>query len=316
MDHDHPNGEEIDTRYPWLVIPYFNGDEGRAAQRPLTKVAPPVTSWLCPAIRVQGLNYTTPAGTYLPDEPLQITVDVDNRGVPNALVKVQVYWSDPATGFASPKLILAASKPVAGRAAAPTSFPPMIWTPEQTSIPQHFCLLVRVSCTPSEPDPGQLTPSPMTDRHWAQYNLTSAMLTADGSSNFVFWAGNPAQEQGAYLVEVRPLAEEALRKLARVVRAEPVPAKPRQLSLHRAIDTARRESHEASASASVVLELERGQRQALVLSAHGLQLAPQQFTAVEVVQSRVGREREGDATGSLGVVLFGHTAETGRRRRR
>lgn len=312
MDHDQPNGDDIDTAHPWLVIPYFNGDEGRAAQRPLTKVAPPVTSWLCPSIHVQGVNYSTPAGTYLPDQPLQITVDVDNRGVPNALVKVQVYWSDPATGFASPKLILAASKPVPGRAAAPTRFPPMIWTPGHASIPEHFCLLVRASCTPPEPDPGPTAPSPMTDRHWAQYNLTSAMLTAAGNSNFVFWAGNPALEQGAYLVEARAVGEDALRRLARIVRAEPVPVRARQVSLHRAADAARRDQREVS----VLLELERGQRQALVLSAHGLQLAPQQFTAVEVVQTRVGHERDGDATGSLGVVLFGHVAETARTRHR
>ncbi|MYM36511.1 hypothetical protein GTP38_19465 [Duganella sp. FT94W] len=312
MDPDHSNGDELDTSHPWLVIPYFHGDEGRAAQRPLTKLTPPVTSWLCPSIRVQGVNYTTPAGTYLPDEPLAITVEVDNRGVPNVRAKVQVYWSDPATGFASRQMIFTASKPVPGRAAAPTRLPPMIWTPEQASIPEHFCLLVHVSCTPPEPDPGPLAPSPLTDRHWAQYNLTSAMLTAAGSGNFVFWAGNPAPEQAAYLVAVRPLGEEALRKLARVVRAEPVPTRPRQLSLYRAVDAARRESHEAS----VVVALERGQRQALVLSAHDLQLAPQQFTAVEVMQTRVGQERAGDATGSLGVVLFGHTAETRRRRGR
>lgn len=298
MDHD----DDVDTAHPWLVIPYFNGDEGRASQRPLAKVVPPVTGWLCPSIHVQGLNYSTPPGTYLPDEPLQITVDVDNRGVPNALVKLQVYWSDPATGFASPKLILSATRPVPGRAVTgPTQFPPMIWTPEQASIPAHFCLLVHASSTPPEPDPGPSAPSPLTDRHWAQYNLQSAMLNAAGQQAFVFWAGNPALEQGAYLVEARPLGEQALRKLARLVRAEPVPARPQQLTLHRAIAPTR-EAREAS----VVLELERGQRQALVLSAQELHLAPQQFTAVEVLQTRIGQEREGEATGSLGVVLFGH----------
>lgn len=311
MDHDHPDGDALDTSHPWLVIPYFHGDEGRAAQRPLSKVAPPVTSWLCPSIRVQGVGYTTPPGSYLPDAPLAITVDVDNRGVPNALVRLQLYWSDPATGFASPQPILTATRPVPGRAATPTRFPPMIWTPELASIPAHFCLLARVSCTPPEPDPGPLAPSPVTDRHWAQYNLTSAMLTAAGNSQFVFWAGNPALEQGAYLVAVRPLGEEALRRLARLVRAEPVAARPRQLSLYRASDATRREAHDSS----LVLDLERGQRQALVLAAHDLPLAPQQFTAVEVLQSRVGHERDGDATGSLGVVLFGHAPDSGRRRR-
>lgn len=314
MDND-----DIDTSHPWLVIPYFNGDEGRASQRPLTKVSPPVTSWLCPSIHVQGVNYSTPPGSYLPDEPLQITIDVDNRGVPNAMVKVQVYWSDPATGFASPQLILTASKPVPGRAVTgPTRFPPLIWTPEQASIPPHFCLLVRASCTPPEPDPGPSTPSPMGDRHWAQYNLQSAMVSAAGSSNFVFWAGNPALEAGAYAVTVQPLSERALQNVARLVRAEPVTIRAQQLALHRATDLAVRRARETSNTrdTSVVLELARGERQALVLSAQDLQLGPQQFTAVEVVQARVGHEREAEATGSIGVVLFGHAHETRGRPRR
>ncbi|MYM25936.1 hypothetical protein GTP46_25230 [Duganella sp. FT135W] len=305
MDRD----DDIDTSHPWLVIPYFNGDEGRASQRPLSKVSPPVTSWLCPSIHVQGVNYSTPPGTYLPDEPLEISIDVDNRGVPNAQVKLQVYWSDPSTGFASQQLILTASKPVAGRAVTgPTRFPPMIWTPDKASIPPHFCLLVRASSTPPEPDPGPLAPSPMDNRHWAQYNLQSTTLSAAGGKDFVFWAGNPALEAGAYSVTALPVSEQVLQQMARVVRAEPVPVRRQQLSLHRATDPAIRRTGEAS----MVLELARGERQALVLGAHDLHLAPQQFTAVEVLQSRVGHE----PTGSIGVVLFGHVHETCGRRRR
>ncbi|MYN29050.1 hypothetical protein [Duganella levis] len=299
MDHD-----DIDTSHPWLVIPYFNGDEGRSAQRPLSKVTPPVTSWLCPFIQVQGVNYSTPPGTYLPDEPLEITIKVDNRGVPNVSVKLQVYWADPATGFVNPQLIFTTRWPAAGRdVTGPTLFPKMIWTPQQAIIPPHFCLLAHVSCTPPELDPGPLAPSPMTDRHWAQYNLQSAMVNTAGSHSFVFWAGNPAPEAGAYAVNARPLAEDALRRLARVMRAEPVPARPQQLALHRATEEGNRQA------ASLVLELERGERKALVLSARELKLAPHQFTAVEVVQTRVGHEREDEATGSLGVVLFGYSDE-------
>lgn len=297
MDHD-----DIDTSHPWLVIPYFHGDEGRATQRPLSKIVPPVISWLCPSIQVQGVGYSTPPGSYLPDEPLEIRIAVDNRGVPNALVKLQVYWSDPATGFASPQLILTASQPVPGRAASgPTWFPPLLWTPQQASIPAHFCLLVRASCTPPEPDPGPAAPAPMGDRHWAQYNLQSAVVSAAGASNFVFWAGNPLKEAAAYEITARPLDEAGLRQLARLVRAEPVSARPQQLALYRATDAAGRRPE-----ASVALELERGERQALVLAAHALPLAPHQFTAVDVVQTRIGHGREGEATGSLGVVLFGH----------
>jgi hypothetical protein len=307
MDHD----DDIDTSHQWLVIPYFNGDEGRASQRPLSKVLPPVISWLCPSIHVQGVNYTTPPGTYLPDEPLAITVKVDNRGVPNAQVKLRLYWSDPATGFASPQLILSASKAVAGRAVTgPTSFPPLVWTPQQASIPPHFCLLAHVSCTPPEPDPGPAAPSPMSDRHWAQYNLQSAMLNVAGNKDFVFWVGNPAREAGAYAVTVLPMSEQALQQIARRVRAEPVPVRRQQLTLHLATDPAMRRTREGS----MVLELAPGERQALVLSAHDVQLAPQQFTAVEVLQSRAGHEHA--PTGSIGVVLFGHVDETCRTPRR
>jgi len=307
MDHD----DDIDTSHPWLVIPYFNGDEGRKSQRPLTKVLPPVISWLCPSIHVQGVNYSTPPGTYLPDEPLEITVKVDNRGVPNAPVKLKLYWSDPSTGFASPQLILSASKAVPGRAVTgPTSFPPLVWTPQQATIPPHFCLLAHVSCTPPEQDPGPAAPSPMGDRHWAQYNLQSAMLNAAGNKDLVFWVGNPAREAGAYAVTVLPLSEQALEQMARLVRAEPVPVRRQQLALHRAADPAMHRTREGS----LVLELARGERQALVLSAHDLDLAPQQFTAVEVLQARAGHEHE--PTGSIGVVLFGHVDETCGRLRR
>jgi hypothetical protein len=305
MDQD-----EFDPSNPWLVIPYFDGDEGRSWQRPLSKVLPPVISWLCPSIQVRGVNYSTPAGSYLPDQPLQINIKVDNRGVPNALVKLQVYWSNPATGFVNPKLIFTATQPVAGRSVdGPTAFlPPLIWTPEQASIPAHFCLLVRASCTPPEPSPGPLIPAPASDRHWAQYNLQSALVNTAGNNKFVFWAGNPALEAATYAVSARPLSDAALRQLARVVRAEPVAIKPQQLALQHA--TVR--DGAAGCGASLVLELERGGSRALVLGAQELKLGPQQFTAVEVVQTRIGHVSEDQDTGSLGVVLFGD-AEEGRR---
>ena len=317
MDHDPAPDDAIDTSHPWLVIPYFTGDEGRASQRPLSKITPPVISWLCPSIHVQGLHYTTPAGTYLPDEPLEISVKVDNRGVPNAYVKLRIYWSDPATGFANPQLILSDSQPVAGRSVlGPTAFPPMVWTPEHASIPAHFCLLAHVSCTPQELDPGPSASAPMSNRHWAQYNLQSAVLNGAGSNTFVFWAGNPGLEAGAYTVTAQALAEPALQRLARTTRAEPVAVRSQQFALHRALDARASGRSSKSHEASVVLELRGGERQALVLSTQDLQLGPQQFTAVEVLQTRVGQEHEGDATGSLGVVLFGYAEQDCQKRRR
>lgn len=150
----------------------------------------------------------------------------------------------------------------------------------------------------------------MSDRHWAQYNLQSAMLNAAGNKDFVFWVGNPAREAGAYAVTVLPLSQQVLEHMARLVRAEPVPVRRQQLALHRAADPAMHRARDGS----LVLELARGERQALVLRAHDVQLAPQQFTAVEVLQARAGHEHE--PTGSIGVVLFGHADETCRRPRR
>src|SRR3954453_8682741 len=109
---DPQQSGEIDTTYPWIVIPYFKGDEGRnPSQRPLTG-----TSYLCPSIEVQGLNYSAVPGTYLPDEPLSIKVVVDNRGVPTASVTVNLFWANPSTGFVKPTLIGSTAFPVAGRA--------------------------------------------------------------------------------------------------------------------------------------------------------------------------------------------------------
>jgi hypothetical protein len=178
----------------------------------------------------------------------------------------------------------------------------MIWTPEHTKIPQHFCLLVNATALPPEPDPGPSTPAPANDRHWAQYNLQAAAVPASKKHSSVFWAVNPQIESAAFAVTVRPVSKEAMKMIARMVKAEPVAIKDEQLTLHRATEEA---NGWELRQARVVLELDRGERQPLVVSAHSVELASQQFTAIEVVQTRLGTERgEGVITGSLGIVLF------------
>lgn len=294
---------DFDTSKPWIVIPYFVGDEGRPGQRPLNNISPPVVTWICPSIKVQGVNYTTVPGSYLPDEPLAITVDVDNRGVPTTLVTVDVYWADPSTGFTKKNWILSSSFPVAGRSVSgPTKSPKMIWTPDRSKIPPHFCLLVHAtSSSLREHDPGPDTPD-VNERHWAQYNLQSTALSASNKLTSVFWATNPEIESAAFTVMVRPVAEEGLKMIARMVNAEPVGIKNKQLALYRTTEDS---SVQKSREASLVLELEPGERQPLVVSANSLELALHQFTAFEVVQTRLGIERDdGAITGSLGVVVF------------
>ena len=331
MPEQNDRDDDIDTQHPWIVIPYFAGDEGRAFQRPLSKVTPAVIGWLCPSIKVQGVNYTAAPGSYLPDEPLSITVDVDNRGVPNARVTVEVRWADPATGFATSGFVASATKSVAGRSVAgPTRFANMVWTPERAKIPPHFCLLVHARCTPPEPFPGPVTPDPLNDRHWAQYNLQTAVITTAKSHTSLFWAGNPLTEAAAYTVTARALSEDSLQAMARIVKAEPVPLRGRQVSLRHAADAidggnATGGGNAANAAnatfsrherdASVVLELAAGERQPLVVTAHDLELGAHQFAALEMVQTRVGGERQhGASTGSLGIVLFARTQEVCHRR--
>lgn len=294
--------DDIDTSNPWIVIPYFVGDEGRPGQRPLSIIPQPIISWLCPSIKVQGVGYTTVPGSYLPDKPLEITVDVDNRGVPTAQVTIDLYWADPSTGFASPNFVISKTFPVAGRSVAgPTRSPKMIWTPESSKIPPHFCLLIHATAFPPEPFPGSSTPDPVNDRHWAQYNLQSAILPTSNKLTSVFWAVNPAVESAAFTLMVRPVAEEGLKMIARMVKAEPVAIKNKQLALNRVTeDSNARESREPS----LVLELNRGERQPLVVSAQALKLDSHQFTAFEVIQTRLGAEKDGAITGSLGIVVF------------
>jgi len=235
-----PDDRDIDTSNPWIVIPYFVGDEGRLGQRPLNIIPPPIgpiVTWLCPSIKVQGVNYTTIPGSYLPDEPLAITVDVDNRGIPATQVTVDVFWADPSTGFAKRTLILSSTFPVAGRSVSgPTKSPKMIWTPESSKIPPHFCLLVHATSSSPESLPGPNTPD-VNDKHWAQYNLPSAALSASNKLTSVFWAANPDIESAAFTVMVRPVAEEGLKMIARMVKAEPIAIKNKQLLLYRATGT-------------------------------------------------------------------------------
>jgi hypothetical protein len=178
----------------------------------------------------------------------------------------------------------------------------MIWTPEQSKIPQHFCLLVKATASPPEPAPVPSTPDPVNDRRWAQYNLQAVALPPSKKLVSVFWAENPEGEPAAFSVTVRAVSEADLKTLARVVKAEPVAIRNEQLALHRlSAEPNVRASHQAS----VVIELNRGERQPLVVSADALELASHQFTAIEAVQSRLSVERgDGTITGSLGILLF------------
>jgi hypothetical protein len=302
--HDDPG--EVDTSNPWLVIPYFPGDGGRKTttppERPLTGI-----SWLCPSIKVTGVGYSSPPGTYQPDKPLSIAVDVANLGVPSAPVAVDLWWADPGTNFVTKTWFGTTTFPVTGGTglAPVTSYPPIIWTPASATVPPHFCLLARATTAIAVAETIAAAPDaqPGQERHWAQLNLwVDTTAQANTKKTFVFWVGNSLSEAGAHTVTVRPVAENHLREIARVVRAEPVVLRNGRLALSHATS----ESLAGHDKDHLIVDLRPGERQPLVITMPETELAPHQFTAIEAIQTRFSREApDGVVVGSLGIVLFG-----------
>lgn len=288
----------VDDR-PALVIPYWTaplvpgGPPDDGSQRPLPA---PVVSWLCPAIRA-----LTP---YQPGAELTVQVDIVNWGLGNAtaLPIVTVWWMDPSTGFAAmgPSnrvgLCVVPVDPRGGTASTPpmtTAIPP--------TAPPHVCLLAYVS---HPDDQAGSLPDPIGDRHWAQHNLAVVTVQPGQSMiGFSFWAVSPYRQQAVFEVRVRPVTHEALASVARIVRAEPVRTEVR-LALREAgemLVPGRAGADEKRRDGRLQLALEGGARRPIYLQVElGSALKPGQFTAVEVVQLDVRRER---ATGSVGVVV-------------
>ena len=94
----------FDQQSTYLVVPYFSNDMGRPGiERPLPPASAPATiPWACPSIKVIGGS----PGTFVPGQPLSVTVTVANHGAGTGIapVNVAVWWSDPSTGFTKTNL--------------------------------------------------------------------------------------------------------------------------------------------------------------------------------------------------------------------
>ena len=154
----------VDQQSTYLVVPYFSGDIGQPGiDRPLPPAAAPgVVSWACPSIKVGG-----PPGTFIPGDPLSVTVTVANHGAGTgvAIVNVAVWWADPTTAFTLTHLHGQSVVAVPSRGGVVTTKPIVNVIP--ISAPSHICLLVRVSSPADGPKTGAPI-DPVSDRHWAQ----------------------------------------------------------------------------------------------------------------------------------------------------
>ncbi len=203
QNSDRPNGVTS-----WLVIPYFEGDVGRAGnERPVP--AGKAISYLCPSIIVDG----QPGGTtFRRGVPVSIEVEVANwgAGVLPAAALMRLWWSDPTLAFSTATLFAQTTISV-----PPTGVPIRVGT-FRVTIPTgaspHVCLLVQVS---APLDGASGVPNPSGDRHWAQLNLVETnAVTADGTFILPVVLGNPHAFVARSTLTLSPMSREDVRMLA------------------------------------------------------------------------------------------------------
>ena len=298
-----PNGRFVDDTLvdlrPLLFIPYWTsplvpgGPVDTGAVRP---VPPGVISYLC-----QGIQ----AGSYVPRQPLDIVVQVGNRGPGNAssLATVLVYWSEPIVGgLSAPVLFGFQSVPVPPRGGMISTNVMTATIP--TSSP-HVCIFALVIHDLDRPVPDPVTKKikidPVNDRHWAQHNLQFVSVSPGKIIHFSFTAANPMMEKGAFEVIARPHGERDMETLALRLKATPrLQAESLKMQL---LDTRGTPLSEPGLTASLRLDLgELGRRGLHLTLQMGGMLEPHEFAAVEVVLNHVSGKQT-QLVGSLGIVL-------------
>src|SRR6266403_4688527 len=86
-----------DTPTPFVVIPYFSGDDGTRPVDPQK-----ATWWLCSSILINDVPYSGPLDR---SNPLKLSVRVANWGhYPATPLLVRLFWSPPASGPAGVQL--------------------------------------------------------------------------------------------------------------------------------------------------------------------------------------------------------------------
>jgi hypothetical protein len=219
--NDHREGpDEVGT---WLVIPYFEDDNGTERPVPSAKAI----SYLCRSIVVDGQPgvFALRRG-----QPMQVTVDVANWGAGSlpAVAQIRVWWSDPTVGFAAahPFGQAVVIVPPDGK---PVRSDVMIGTIPETA-PNHVCLLANVAA-PLDGAGKSAVPDPAGDRRWAQANLTEVVAAADGSFEMPFLAGNPFDAAASARIALRPLGEAELGLMSHMVQRDVRTLQPENVAI-------------------------------------------------------------------------------------
>jgi hypothetical protein len=293
---------------PKFFIPYFSGDDGDRKKG----FPNGILSYWCAGLKIRWPDGTLYTGGELPrNQTSTVTVEVANGGTNPEWAKVELYWTDPSSGFGPPHLkrppeLGSPTKVYVNPGTTETSEPitfrprfPLFATPGHEGTPDHVCLIAVVSHVTSDPHPASW--DPLTDRHYAQHNLDVRHVDAGGVSAFQFFVANPFAEAARIIVRLRPASGEETRALSAVYASEPGDLPADALRLMAAVgEGAQRPARELR------LELRGGERhlcQGLV-SAAGLR--PGQFVAAEVETSAAprGGEHGLERKGSYGVVVF------------
>ncbi len=294
--HDHgKRDEQLPSTY--LVIPYFSGDKGRPSiERPLSSS---IVSWLCPSIVVNG---QPGKNQFKRGEPTSVTVDVANwgAGALSAPVVVQLWWSDPSTGFTK-KNLFGQSVVIAPTGGGVRRSPAIVGV-IPASAPPHICFLAHVTSPLDNGTPGALA-HPVNDRHWAQLNVAEVTTTVGQQFQFMVWVGNPMRRASTFAVEVRAVSRELLPALERIRRGtltRPDRASLRLFELRRGggdeICGGEREDRYA-------VTLEPGERRAVhMIGELPANTEPGTSAAFEIVQS-VGEHDGQRVVGAVGLIV-------------
>lgn len=306
----HENSDDKDSlNLPSLLIPYWNlGDRGptdpgdRGDLRP---VPAGIISYLCDGIKT--------AAPYQPGKPLTVTVSVRNwgGGAVGSIAIVRVWWEFPAPIYAvlTPSHLFGVRSVVVPPRGSTSTTVPMTYT-FPSLPPAHICLIACVDHVldqpPTRTDPAQsLIPLPGLDRHWAQRNLSYVAATPTGTINFPFMTSNPFAHEAEFVLEARPFARDKLKRLIRIVRAEPMETEARfEISAIRDlrdVHSEREDSHRHS------VFLDAGGRTSLHLRAQLSDVpAKGQFAAFEILQYH---RNDKHSIGGIALIVWAPTEE-------
>ena len=291
-EHDSP---AVST---FLVIPYFPGDRGRPTiERPLSSS---IVSWLCPSLVVNG---EPGKNVFQRGAPVSVTVDVSNWGAGTAAapVQVQVWWADPSTAFTTKTLLgqSVVAVPTGGKA---RRCPPIVGI-IPTSAPPHVCLLAHVSSPLDVAAPGSPI-NPVTDRRWAQLNITEITTTVGRRFQLMVWAGNPLARAATFSVTVQPTSHDALPMLERTRRAEMLRVDRTRLQLFERPQGDEDSAYPDERGAHRQLTIAPGQRRALhVMGELPAEIEPGASVAFEIVQSGPDEDAQAHAYGAVGLIV-------------